>query len=263
MLKALSTLAVGAALALAVGSAPVQADGMARGKGASAGSYSGGGCDNRFSGFYGGIHGSYASLESRLTDRDGRTNVGVIAQEISHDEGSIGFGGSVGFNVQNCSVVWGVVADLSFADLGSSENYLNFGPAPLNVSRSTDWYGSVRTRMGLAIGGLMLYTTGGIGWADFSTNVTSGLNSARLFDDVRLGWVGGVGTEYVWSDRISIVSEALHYSFGNEKTNTDFGIVGTGPFRFDDTQSMWVTRIGINFKLGDHGARHEAAPPMK
>ena len=252
MLKALSTIAVGAALALTVGAAPVQADGMARGKGASAGSYSGGGCDNRFNGFYGGLHGSYASLESRLSDRDNGLGGGL--NEISHNESSIGFGGSVGFNVQNCSVVWGVVADLSFADLGSSENYLT---NTLNISRSTDWYGSVRTRLGLAIGGLMLYTTGGIGWADFSTSVTAGAVTTRLFDDTRIGWVGGVGTEYVWSDRISIVSEALHYGFGTENTLI---VGGNGTLRFDDTQSMWVTRIGINFKLGDHGSRHE---PLK
>ena len=256
MLKSLSTIAVGAALALTIGTAPVQADGMARGKGASAGSYSGGGCDNRFNGFYGGIHGSYASLESRLTDRDASQLLGAGFQEISHSESSIGFGGSVGFNVQNCSVVWGVVADLSFADLGSSESYLT---NTQNVSRSTDWYGSVRTRLGLAIGGLMLYTTGGIGWADFSTSVTSAAITTRLFDDTRIGWVGGVGTEYVWSDRISIVSEALHYGFGTEKTSSDLGLGGAA-FRFDDTQSMWVTRIGINFKLGDHSSRHEGAP---
>ena len=260
MLKALSTLAVGAALALAVGSAPVQADGMARGKGASAGSYSGGGCDNRFNGFYGGLHGSYATLESRLTSRD----LGLPI-EITHNEGSVAFGGSVGFNVQKCSVVWGVVADLSFADLGSNESYAGAVNPFVNVSRSTDWYGSVRTRLGFAIEGLMLYTTGGVAWADFAMTGSSvpANVSVKLFDDTRLGWVGGIGTEYVWSDRISIVSEALYYDFGTEKASSDLGTVGAGPFRFDDHQAMWVTRIGINFKLGDHGARHEAAPPMK
>lgn len=261
MLKAISSLAVGAALAVAVGAGPVQADGMARGSRAAAGpSYAGGGCDNRFSGFYGGVHGAYATLESRLTDRD------FFTTEITHNESSLAFGGSVGFNVQKCSVVWGVVADLSFTDLGSSESYAGAVNPFITVSRSTDWYGSVRTRLGFAIEGLMLYTTGGVAWADFSTTAT--LNgppavSSRLFDDTRLGWVGGVGTEYAWSDRISIVSEALYYGFGNEKTSTDLGFVGAGPFRFDDNQSMWVTRIGINFKLGDHGARYEAAPPMK
>ena len=254
MMKSITTVAIGAALAFVVGSMPALADGMSKGSKAAAAQSYGGGCDNRFNGFYAGVHGAFATLESRLTDRD------LFGTEVTHDESSIAIGGSVGFNVQNCSVVWGVVADLSFADLGSSENYLN---NTVNISRSTDWYGSVRTRLGFAIEGLMLYTTGGIAWADFATTGT--LNgivpplSVKLFDDTRLGWVGGVGTEYAYSDRISIVSEALYYDFGTEKTSVDPLNTGTS-FRFDDHPSMWVTRIGINIKLGDRAQSYE---PLK
>jgi outer membrane immunogenic protein len=256
MLKSLATIAITAAVVLGTGSAQVHADGMARSRGGGANSFaSGGGCDNRFSGFYGGLHGSYASLESRLADRDG--GITGTLTEISHEESSIGFGGSVGFNVQSCAMVWGIAADLSFADLGSNEDYLT---NTVNITRSTDWYGSVRTRFGLAVGGMMLYATGGIGWADFATTTTVGGVggvTTRLFDDTRVGLVSGVGTEYAWSDRVSIVSEALHYGFGSERTSlTD--ILGVTS-RVDEHHSMWVTRIGINIKLGDHASGHPSS----
>ena len=257
MMKILATAAVGAMLALTTG--PALADGMARGKGGAAAMPHHSGCgDNKFGGFFAGVHGGWATVDSRSTDLDGAA-FGTPFQATEESDG-IGFGGQVGFNVQRCSVVWGVVADLSWADLDSSKTY---GPAGTQfiTNRSADWYGTLRTRLGLAFDGLWLYTTGGFAFADFSLRgEIPGTGTARLFDDTRWGWVGGVGTEYKWTDRVSVVSELLYMNFGTETGSADFG---AGAVRFDDHQSMWVSRIGLNIKLGDHGGMMHDHGAMK
>jgi opacity protein-like surface antigen len=75
---------------------------------------------------------------------------------------------------------------------------------------------------------------------------------------MRIGWVAGVGTEYALTDSIRVTGDVLYYDFGTERgsLNTALGLPITASF--DDHSSLWVTRIGLNFKLGDRGHSHES-----
>ena len=172
---------------------------------------------------------------------------------------------AAGYNVQKCGVVFGVVGDVSWNDVDNSRNYLNRLQAPNfggqdRVTNSLDWVLSLRTRAGLAMDNLFLYTTGGIAYANTGLHVASdrvfnggaGPNPASLdgkVNDWRFGWVGGVGTEYAINDKISLTSEALYYDFGtkNAGINDSAGRL----FSFEDHKSLMVVRMGVNIKIGN------------
>lgn len=253
MLNKFAIFVAGAVCALAMGSFSASADGYVKGGG---GSYAGG-CDNsnRFSGAFIGLHAGSGSLRNTTTDRDYFSNGSDVT--LTKD-GFIG-GGQVGYNWQKCNTVFGIEADLAFASLDSRRDY-DFGY--MNFERKIDWLGSIRTKTGLVVGDLFLYATGGIAFMDSSLSVEGdgGYLSGKINSGTRVGWVAGVGTEYALNDRMSITSDVLYYDFGTETGKATYTGCCGGEYRFDDTQSLWVARMGLNFRLG---AREVAYEPMK
>jgi len=65
----------------------------------------------------------------------------------------------------------------------------------------------------------------------------------------RWGWVGGVGAEWAWTGNWSIKTEALYIRF-TEKTTSGNSLAGAQIVSFDHQDSMWVTRVGLNYKFG-------------
>jgi hypothetical protein len=60
-----------------------------------------------------------------------------------------------------------------------------------------------------------------------------------------------VGTEWAVSDRVSIKSEALYLRLQDDSLSRTSAVAGPGDSkRIDHVDSVWVGRIGVNFKLG-------------
>ncbi len=250
MLKMSKVLA--ASMLLAAGVTSVQADGMSKGYGKSAGpaSY---GCDaSKFGGGFVGIHGATGSLTSTLTDREFVSWGG----STERTEDGYAFGAQIGYNWAKSSTVFGIEADISWADFDSRETI-----SGVTINREMDWLSSIRTKSGLAINDLFIYVTGGVAFANMNTRTDDVVLFDRTtrIDETRFGWVAGVGTEYAWSDRVRITGDILYYDLGTEHANGR-AFFDTIPFRFDDHNSLWVSRIGLNFSLGDRSAAYE---PMK
>lgn len=249
MIKTLVTAAAGAALAFTLATAPARADGMAA-KGYSAAPAAG--CSNRFGGAYIGAHVGSGSMTSTLTQRD---SLSFFGTDSSQTKDAMVFGGQIGYNWQRCGVVFGVEADLTMGDLDTSRTYYAFFGLPVGLNRSVDWIGSVRTKSGVVVGDLFIYATGGIAFANMSTKSDVFGYSTFKMDDTRIGWVAGIGTEYAINDRMSITGDVLYYDFGTEHAVSDLTYIS-----YDDRSTMWVSRIGLNFKLGSREAAYE---PMK
>ena len=62
----------------------------------------------------------------------------------------------------------------------------------------------------------------------------------------------GLGTEWAVSDRVSIKSEALYLRLQDDIFGRGSAVSGPGDTkRIDHVDSVWVGRIGVNFKLGE------------
>jgi outer membrane immunogenic protein len=155
--------------------------------------------------------GLYGGLNVGFGDADGA------------DGGIVG-GGQIGYNWQNGRIVYGVEADISFTDIGTS---IDLGWA--SADASLDWIATLRGRLGYLIDPrLMVYGTAGIGWAHASWDVRV-LSLHESGSETNSGFVIGLGGEYKINETMTT---RIEYLTGAEDIG-DFGII----------------RAGLNFKL--------------
>jgi len=209
-----------------------------------------GGCAPAFQGFYIGAHGGYATLTSHQDDLDL-----FIGGFTASDRGFSG-GAQLGYNFQpSCHTLWGVELDWSWASLDATTRLIPNAPGvDVRMTTSLNSYATLRTRTGLVLDNLLLYVTGGLAFADIDTRVrlvAVGLNDNVSFSDQRWGWTAGVGTEWAWGN-VSLKSEILYMNFGdNDNSFFSPGVPGSLTYRTND--SVWVSRLGLNFKFGCGG----------
>ncbi len=146
---------------------------------------------------------------------NGFANVGDL-------DGFVG-GGQVGYNYQMGQFVVGLEADLQAADLSSGNNL-----GLINVK--TDYFGTVRARVGVAFDRFMPYITGGWAYGNVKTSIPGiGFSSDRSHTG---GYAVGAGLEYAVTNNIIAGVEYLYVDLGeknilgaNTKVGTDFSVV--------------------------------------
>jgi outer membrane immunogenic protein len=178
---------------------------------------------NTWAGFYVGVNGGYAW--------------GAGDDDTSRGDVSGGFGGGqIGYNFQSGNFVYGLETDLQAGQItGKSDDYAS--------KETTDWFGTLRGRLGYAFGNTLLYGTGGFAYGGVNQKLTY---ADVLFsnDDTRTGWTAGAGIEYKVSGNWSLKGEYQYVDFGKEDLS---GTAGTmeGP-----ETSFHTAKIGLNYRLG-------------
>ena len=151
----------------------------------------------------------------------GNTSTNNLGQ-VGDLDGFIG-GGQVGYNYQIGQFVLGAEADFQGADLSSGGNI--FG-----TSVKTEYFGTVRARLGWAIDRWMPYVTGGWAYGNVKTSIPSiGFSSDRTHTG---GWAVGAGVEYAFTNNLIGGVEYLYVDLGEKniagfgtKVGTDFSVV--------------------------------------
>jgi outer membrane immunogenic protein len=212
------------------------------------------------------------------------------AWSISNDPHGVLGGGQVGYNYQfNPWLVFGFEADVQATDVHSQGNGSNAAPAPAasngglvffgpnfalaSQSKSVDWFGTVRGRIGVTFPTLpnfLFYVTGGLAYggvvhsanvSDFFPylyNVIGG--SGTNYDQTKVGWTAGGGVEWfplpahpLWG-AFSVKLEYLYTDLGATTlhgtsifSNESEG--GIPSFFYSQTsQTRWHTvRAGVNW----------------
>ena len=201
-----------------------------------------------WSGFYAGVNvgGSWGHQDTTLTS-------GVFGVTNSnHIDGVIG-GGQIGYNWQGLGSPWvfGLEADIQGSGQKTDNAFAiaTIPTASIAYSDKLDWFGTVRGRVGYAIGdqGRWLpYVTGGLAYGEnkFSGSGTVGaLPVAFSQSNTNVGWTVGAGLEWAFWDKWSAKIEYLYMDLGNGSTIalTPTSAVSTG--RMTDN----VARVGVNF----------------
>jgi outer membrane immunogenic protein len=171
-----------------------------------------------WTGFYVGANAGYAF---------GNVSAGAFGVTRTVTIGDIdGFtgGGQVGYNYQMGQFVLGVETDLQGADLSASNG---FGDRV-----RTEYFGTVRARVGVAFDRFLPYITGGWAYGNVKTSIV-GLGST---DKTHTGgYAVGAGLEYAFTNNWSAKVEYLYVDLGEKnvfnsgvKVGTDFSVVRAG-----------------------------------
>ena len=197
-----------------------------------------------------------------------------------NNDGFVG-GGQVGYNYQFGQFVVGLEGDIQYTDFGRGRgsqstfgtavpnfNIFPSGGAPnvafFNSSRKSDFFGTVRGRVGYTFDRVLVYGTGGLAIRDledtrnntfpvgfFVPGAGTTIATTRRGDD--LGYAVGGGVEYAFTPSLTAKIEGLYVDFGRGPnnivgvTNTGAPIVSTSSGTRND--DFAVVRAGINYKF--------------
>jgi outer membrane immunogenic protein len=197
-----------------------------------------------WTGFYIGVAGGGSLGTSSHIDR--ATGLGDT-QGYNVKGGLIG--GTVGYNWQVSSFVFGLEGDASW--VGEYGTYFDDGlagnPAFTSFTKET-WVATARGRVGYAVNNLLFYGTGGYAGAGVTAGVKDGATNALLASatSTRNGWTAGGGFEWGFAPNWSAKFEWLYMKFESAPFNT---VQAEGPrssVPLDDN----VVRAGINYRFG-------------
>jgi high affinity Mn2+ porin len=153
-------------------------------------------------------------------------------------------GFQAGYNRQFSNrLVIGVEADSSFA---SPIDVPRLAPAPFNTS--IDYVGTLRGRVGYALGPWMPYLTGGFAWGH--THVLVNDDAGGLLATVKgyqTGWTAGAGVEFAVSGNWSAKAEYDYIDLSRRMY--DLGGFGLPGVNVDPR--IHLAKLGLNYRFGD------------
>ena len=140
-------------------------------------------------------------------------------------------GGTLGYNWQQGQAVFGLETDLAWSGIDGSGF---IGAVP--VSTGSDWFGTVRGRLGYAWDRTLIFVAGGLAYGN--VNARSPFGS---FDTTNAGWTLGGGVEFALNGPWTAKVEYLHIDLGDSTlalpavTNVDY--------------TADLIRVGLNYRF--------------
>ena len=214
-----------------------------------------------WTGFYLGANVGYANQ-----DNETRVAIGGVAALPSFDTGAHGVLGGLqaGYNWEFGGWVLGVETDIQATGIKSTTNCVlscNTATGTLALTQELPWFGTLRGRIGTAMGNFLLYYTGGLAYGNVETNITetlAGASGAFSFKQTRTGWTVGSGVEAAlgggWVGR----AEYLFVDLGTVRES--YTLAGTSNLLTSDVQTH-IFRVGANYRFGATGAPAPMAVP--
>jgi outer membrane immunogenic protein len=183
-----------------------------------------------WSGFYVGLNGGYGWGDASFSDP-------VIADFNTRATGWLA-GGTLGYNLQTGSWVWGVEGDFDISTVKGTNTTICGGSG---CEFSNSWLATARGRIGYAGWSNWLpYFTGGAAYGDFKFTTPGGASETTS----KLGWTLGAGVEYAFMGSWSVKAEYLYVDLGSFTCSP----TTCGP----DTQitmPLNIARIGVNYRF--------------
>ena len=157
------------------------------------------------------------------------------------DDQGARYGGHAGYNLGLGVIVLGIEGDAGYDGSGFDFSTNNGGTAKLSV----DWGGSLRGRVGLPLGPIMMYATAGWAWTETKLVERTALGATSTSTTAISGPVYGLGAEAFLLPGISARAEFLNFDYGGE--DLTFTDVTTGIQNSDTTDRVF--RLGISIHL--------------
>ena len=188
-----------------------------------------------WTGFYVGLQGGYGFGDNDWNEDGGGST------DADDFEGFVG-GVTAGANFQMDSIVLGVEGDLSFSDLSAelTANATFVCGIGGTCDTDSDWFGTLRGRLGFAMGNTLPYITGGLAVGD-AEGTTS--QFGQHGEDTLYGWTAGVGIEHAFSENFSAKLEYIYVDLG------DLDLPTLCTVNCETSVNFNVIRAGLNFNF--------------
>jgi outer membrane immunogenic protein len=144
-------------------------------------------------------------------------------------------GGQVGYNWQTGALVLGLETDIQYADLGRKHEIAGFNYG----GSSSNYFGTVRGRVGYAMDRTLLYVTGGLAYGDIGSSFKN---------DTRVGWTVGGGVEYAFTNNWTAKLEGLYVKI-DQGSSYYVDPLTLSTLRADKNSDFGVVRVGLNYKF--------------
>jgi len=171
-------------------------------------------------------------------------------------------GGQAGCNWQSGTFVFGLEADIAYFNnnpqFANATNTLSRGNTfGVTQSLKTDYFATVRPRIGIAADRNLAYITGGVAFSNASytqtygdANSPAGTGSASGSRSL-VGWTAGAGWEHAWMNNWTF---KLEYLFAEFPTTDALGSIldsagGTNPLHGSANLQIQTLRAGMNYKF--------------
>src|SRR5438270_3659955 len=143
-------------------------------------------------------------------------------QKWGYDENGVVAGGQVGYNFQWNWLVLGIEADAGYMDLNGSGKEPWSGDVieggPNTGSSDSDFFTTMRGRLGFAFGHWLFYGTGGGIGVNYETKIDDAPEGVHFHkQDFDWGWTGGGGIEYMLGCDWSLRAEYLRYELDKQR----------------------------------------------
>src|SRR5262245_7714759 len=172
-------------------------------------------------------------------------------------------GGQIGCNWQRAgsAFVFGVEADLNGAGLSESrlaaypglllpDTAINVPAHSETVTKSLDWYSTLRGRAGLSWDRWLGYVTAGLAVGHLESSFEASLGPFAGSDSrTRYGWVAGGGLEYALGKNWSAKVEYLYLDFGTYSYTVPHTVVDNRFSSVDVDAQEHVVRAGLNYRF--------------
>jgi outer membrane immunogenic protein len=182
-----------------------------------------------WTGFYVGVNGGYGW---------GSSDWSAVPTASNKPKGFLA-GGTLGYNYQTGSIVWGIEGDFDWSNI---KDEVTCAPGVL-CGTQLNWLTTLRGRLGYAFDRWLPYITGGAAYG----NVEATLNVPAFgftasSSNNQLGWTAGVGIEYAFLSNWSAKIEYLY---------VDLGSFNAAPAPLVNNVSFTsnIVRAGLNYKF--------------
>jgi outer membrane immunogenic protein len=205
-------------------------------------------------GLYMGAHvgGAWGSTEA-----NGAGGAVVLNDYWSSAPSGVVAGLQLGYNWRNGPVLYGLEGDIGYLGLagGATSNYVPLG-YETSTKTDSDFYLTLRGRLGVIFNEWMFYATGGYIGADTTVSIVGACDAwiacgtpavAGSSSSFRNGWTLGGGLEGEVAPNWTAKVEYLYYDLGST-TVTTTGIGLTNNWSVDTDGSL--VRAGLNYRFG-------------
>ena len=182
-----------------------------------------------WTGFYVGINAGYGF---------GTSNWSLVPTASNKPTGFLA-GGTLGYNYQVGSIVYGLEGDFDWSDVKGSVACAS----RRHLRDQSDWLATFRGRLGYAFDRWLPYVTGGGAYGNVKATVSAPIAGIITSSSSnQLGWTFGAGLEYAFLSNWSAKIEYLY---------VDLGSFDAGPAPLVNNVSFKenIVRAGLNYKF--------------